>query len=133
MRRILLPVFLAACAELPEIRPCEPTVRVLPPVYLGVGNDDLLLASLQYRGCPDYPFYLCGIGDPWFAEDRIGLGIAYEEATLRACDDAVMVDELFNLRPLRDRYEDQFDVDTAEILLDISGVEVLYSFAPDER
>lgn len=131
--RSLVPfaLLLVGCAELPEIRPCEPTGLVLPPTYLRMGNYDQMIASLQYQGCEDYAFRLCGIGDDWFTEDVIRMGIWYDD-TLATCEDDILVDENFNLYPLRKRYEDQFDVEAATVTLDISGTLLDYSFAPED-
>jgi hypothetical protein len=134
MIRLLWPllIVLPGCASLPEIRPCEPTGAVVPPTYLNLGDQDLMIASIAYTGCPEYEFFqLCGIGPDWFEPDRITLGIWHDDLTLNTCNDEVLVDELFNLGSLRRRYEKEFDVDSASLVIDISGVELDYSFQPD--
>lgn len=129
---LLLTALSLGCAELPEIQPCAANGRLLEPTYLNLGNDDLMVASLQYVGCEDYHFRLCGVGDPWITEEVVTLGIWYDEAVLGTCSDEVQVDQLFSLRAVRERYEDQFDVDAAELVLDITGQRLDYSFAPPE-
>lgn len=132
MKHALL-LLLVGCANLPEIGPCDPTGLVLAPTYLNMGNDDFMIASLSYTGCPEYDFGLCGIGNPWITRDTVTLGIWYDPDELLACNEEVLVDELLSVRPIRERYEDEFDVDTADIVLDVSGVLVDYSFAPAPR
>lgn len=130
MHRILpLALFAVGCAELPQIQPCSPTVQLLQPTYLNLGNDDQMVASLRYTGCADYHFQLCGVGQDWFTEDVVSLGIAYDEAALSACTDEVERDQLFSLGPVRRRYQDQFDTDSAELLLAFGEIELDYGFS----
>ena len=133
MRSLLL-IPLVACATLPAIRPCEPTGSVVDPAFVSIGGQDELVASIQYEGCEDQRFILCGIGDDWFSEDLIRLGV-WRADPLEGepvCEpDPQQRDQLFFINSLRDRYEDQFGTDTATVTLQVGTLQTDYSFAPD--
>jgi len=127
-----LPLFCLGCASLPEVRPCEPQGAVIQPEFVRIGDNDLMLASMRYNGCEPFQFRLCGIGDDWLREDGATLGIWHDQS-LSSCPDLILEDETLNLGPLRTRYEDEFDVDQADLLLIIGDLEIDYSFAPLEE
>lgn len=131
MRAFLL-IPLVACAQLPEIRPCETTATAIDPVYLNVGNDDLMIASMRWYGCPDYDFQLCGVGPDWFSADAIKMAVWHDGSIDQCAADEQIDDQLFNLYSLRRRYEQEFDVEAATLTLEIGTHEVLYSFEEEE-
>lgn len=131
MRSLLL-LPLVACASLPEIRPCDPTGAAIEPAFINIGNDDLMIASIRWYGCENYDFQLCGVGDDWFAQDRIKM-VVWHDDTLSECgEDEQIDDQLFNLYSLRRRYEKEFKVKSASMTLEIGEHEVPYSFEEEE-
>jgi hypothetical protein len=129
----LLPfvVLCSACASLPEVESCDAAGAYIEPSLLNIGNEDLMIASLQYTGCPDYPLFdLCGVGPDWFTEEEVRLAV-WHDGSATDCDEEVLVDEAFNLGIVRRRYEKEFDVDAATVRLVVGSVEVDYSFADD--
>ncbi|MEZ4323081.1 MAG: hypothetical protein R3F61_36780 [Myxococcota bacterium] len=122
---------LTACAGPPDIHRCEPQGAVVEPEFVRIGDDDLMLASMRYNGCDPFVFELCGIGEEWLTRDSATLGLWHDES-LTSCPELILEDRPVNLRPLRRRYEDQFEVEEATLLLTIGSIEVEYSFAPPE-
>lgn len=130
--RALLLLPLVACANLPDVRPCDNEGAVLDPAYVTVGTFDEMVVSMRWQGCPSYPFVLCGIGDDWVSQDLVKLGI-WHDGTLDSCgDDEQLDDVFFNLQAVRNRYEKDYDVKSADLLLQIGTHEVEYSFSEDE-
>ena len=131
--RLLPLLFVAGCAELAPIDMCDPVEGLtLDPAFVRLGNDDMAIASLRWYGCADYRFRLCGVGPGWFTEDAIHLTI-WHDGTAGECGiDEQIDDQLFNLRSLRHRYEDEFDVESARVPLYIGSHELVYRFDADE-
>jgi hypothetical protein len=125
----LVPLLSIGCAGLPDIRQCEPQGAVVEPEFVRIGDDDLMLASLRYSGCEPFAFRLCGIGSGWLTEDGATLGIWHDESQA-GCPDEIIEDQTLNLRPLRERYESEFKVEAATLVLTLGELEVDYSFAP---
>lgn len=122
----------AGCATPPQITTCDPAGALVEPSYVTIGNGDLLNASLEYSGCEEFQFKLCGVGESWLDVDGATLGIWHDDSQ-SSCDSVILEDQTLNLGPLRSLYEDEFDVDAASLELDIGGVLVDYSFEPPEE
>ncbi|MCB9678692.1 MAG: hypothetical protein H6737_26555 [Alphaproteobacteria bacterium] len=123
-----VPVLLVACAGPPGIQPCDPLAQIMPPEYLRVGNDDLMLASVRYAGCDEVRFHLCSTAEDWLTPQ----GASLQMATFGAagdCEDEIFQDEPLNLRPVREQYQRDYGVDEATIVLTVGEVEVDYSFS----